>query len=176
MKSIKINLLDLKTELNEIASWDDKYCNDVRYRTIKQYVLENNIYYSLREVINLNFEQYPIGDDEKHFIHSIRNEESKLIGFIISDIFDIKTNPTLFIQYLVLHPHFHSKGYGTLALNEFITNSTKYVEHEPQEIFALIEKTNYESRALFEKFGFDFSQKENENYFKAVKKTLTLEK
>ena len=37
-------------------------------------------------------------------------------------------------------------------------------------------KKFYESRALFEKFGFDFSQKENENYFKAVKKTLTLEK
>jgi len=176
MKQIKIDLLNLETELNEIASWDDKFSSSENFRTIRKYVLEDNIYYSLREVINLNYEQYPIGDDEKHFIHSIKNEEDKIIGFIISDIFDIKTNPTLYIQYIVIHPLYQSLGYGSKALTEFLKNAETYVTAQPRECFARIECSNRDSLSVFEKAGFNFIKEEKSTFLRAKKYFPVLEK
>lgn len=158
MEKLKILPLDIESDIFEIKSWENKFNNNPKFESIKHFILEDNTYYGLDEVILTNYEFFHIGDDEKKFCFSIKNNFNETVGFIIACLFNLSQNkPELIIQYIVLNPDYQNLGYGTHVLNELITNSIDYFSYRPQDIYANIEKENSASLNLFKKFGFKFS-------------------
>ena len=168
MKNILITPLDLQEDLPQITGWDSKYKDDPKYKDIKDFIIEGSIHYSIAEVIDLNYEQYPIGNNERKYAFSIKNKENEVIGFVLCCLFNIQEKPELFIQYIVLDPDNQNKGYGQQVLNELLTNSETYMETQPVEAVAYINNKNYHSMGLFLKMGFGLKNM-NADYFKAIK-------
>ena len=79
-------------------------------------------------------------------------------------------------QYIVINPIYQHKGYGESALKELLQNPEKYIKIKPTEIFSYIEVSNIDSICLYKKFGFSFGGLHENNYLKATKVTLNLEK
>jgi len=104
MDKITITPLDLDNELKEICSWDKKYGNDPCFKSIRQFILEDNTYYNLSEVVEFNYERFAIGENERKQILAFKNQNKELIGFLISTIFELDKEPELFMQYIVIHP------------------------------------------------------------------------
>ena len=154
---ISIELMKFPEDKNEIASWQEKYQGDKDFDSIQHFILEDQTYYGLGEVIETNHEIFAIGDDERKYAFVAKNENSEIVAWSLIDFFDITTdNPEMFIQYIVVHPKHQHKGYGEAFAQELILNSKKYVGGQPKTYFAYIDKDNTASRVLFEKFGFDF--------------------
>ena len=177
MKEFKIVPMCLETDKEEMESWETTFAAKPEFDGILHYVLEDNIYYGLGEVIETNFEIFPIGKDEAKHAFSVKAEDGEIIGFLISTIFGLTTkNPELHFGYIVLKPNHQSQGYASAILTEFFENSKKYLGAKPTEIFAYIHKSNNQSINLFKKFGFDFSDKHGPDYFKAIAKMPEIQK
>ena len=84
MKNILITPLDLQEDLPQIAGWDSKYKDDPKYKDIKEFIIEGSIHYSIAEVIDLNYEQYPIGNNERKYAFSIKDKNFSLPFFNIN--------------------------------------------------------------------------------------------
>ena len=94
MKTFKIEHLNPNTDIDQISAWDSLFANDKRYSSIKQFILENNTYYGLGEVIATNYEIYPIGEDERKYALTIRDDDNNIAGFILAIVCDLQTkNP-----------------------------------------------------------------------------------
>ena len=156
---LNISIVPMKfpEDKNEIASWEDKYKNDKDFESIAHFILEDQTYVGLGEVIETNHEIFAIGDDEKKYAFSAKNKNGEIVAWSLVDFFDINTDkPEMFIQYIVVHPKMQHKGYGEAVAKELILNAKKYLGGQPKNFFAYIDKTNHSSRRLFEKFGFGF--------------------
>jgi len=96
MNEIKINIMpmDFPSDKNEIALWQTKFEGTPEFDSIKKYILEDNIYYNLGEVIELNYERIPIGDDEKLLALVAKNETNEIVGFTLICIYDLSTKKT----------------------------------------------------------------------------------
>ena len=168
----KQSLISLKPMIfpedkDEIASWQDKYQNDKDFESIAHFILEDQTYISLGEVIQTNHEIYAIGDDEKKYAFVAKDENGEIVAWALVDFFDITTKkPEMFIQYIVVHPKMQHRGYGEAVIKELIFNAKNYVGGQPKNFFAYVNKNNLSSKKLFEKFGFEFRSM-NAQFFKA---------
>lgn len=150
----KLEILPLKiSDIEDIKLWKTKYKNHPNYSAIEHFILEDNLYYGLDEVILTNYEIYPIGDDERKFSFALKDGD-KTAGFILAHSFNLTTEPELFLQYIVLHPEYQHSGYGKKILSQLLENSEKYVKCDPANIYAYIDKQNSSSLHLFESLGF----------------------
>ena len=164
---LSITQMNFPADKNEIAEWQNKYQGDKDFESIEHFILEDQTYIGLGEVIETNHEIYAIGDDERKFAFVARDESGEIVAWALVDFFDITTkNPELFIQYIVVHPKHQHKGYGEAVASELIFNSEKYIGGTPKNFFAFVNKKNKPSVALFKKFGFEFASK-GADYMKA---------
>ena len=177
MKEFKIVPMNLEADKAEIAQWEIDFSGKPEFDGILHFILEDNVYFGLGEVIETNFEIFPIGKDEAKHAYSVKTKDEEIIGFIICTIFGLTTkSPELHLGYIVLKPNYQKQGYASEILSEFFENSNKYLEAKPKEIFAFIHPENKSSIELFKKFGFDFSEKHGLSYFKATAKMPEIQK
>ena len=166
-KPITIELMKFPQDKREIAAWETEFGGKPEFESIQKYILENHIYYGLDEVIETNYEIYPIGSSEK-LLSLVAKEKNKVIAWILADAFDLNTDyPQLFIPYICLHPLYQNKGYGTEILKELLLSPEKYFETNPKYFFAKIDRTNIASQNLFKKFGFDITPIVNTDFVSA---------
>ena len=176
MKEIKIVPMDTDSDLKEISSWDKKYKGNPAYESIIHFILEDNQYYSLAEVIHVNNVIYQIGDDETKHTFSIKNNEDELVGFVLATVADRDTSdPFMFLQYLVIAPEHQNKGYGKQVLGELLKNPIPYFDTKPTEAFAYIHNDNYHSMKTFLDMGFDLKGMKNSCMYRAIKQMPNLE-
>lgn len=169
----KIKLLPMKfpEDKDEIASWETKFAGSPNFESIKHYILEDETYYGLAEVIETNHEIFPIGEDEKKLALVAKNKSNKIVAWVLLDAYDLTTaKPQLFVQYIVVSPEFQHMGYGTEIAKELFLSPEKYTGTKPYEIFAYIEKTNLPSQSLFSKFNFEFGLISGGQYYRAITK------
>lgn len=167
---IKITAMQFPEDKQEIAKWEEEFGSKPEFLSITHFILEDNVFYGLDEVIETNYEIIPIGEDEKKLAFVAKNEDNKIIAWLLMDVFDLTTEePNLFLQYVVLHPEFQNKGYGTKVLNELFTNIENYVGVKPKKTFCYVHKKNIASRKLFEKFNFN-SRECTDTYLKVQAK------
>lgn len=170
----KLQIKPLKiSDIEDIKKWETTYKNDINYLNIVHFILEDNTYYGLDEVILANYELYPIGKDEKKFSFALKDGKTTA-GFILAHSFNLTEEPELFLQYIVLHPEYQHKGYGKQVMQELLNNSEKYVECDPSTIYANIDKKNSDSLHLFESVGFMFREAPC-GFKRAIKYTKILE-
>ena len=93
-KESNINLVPMKfpEDKNEISEWENKYKNTDGMKDIYHYIMEDNIYYGLDEVIETNHEIFPIGDDEKKLALVAKTDTNEIAGWVLLDVYDLNTN------------------------------------------------------------------------------------
>ena len=156
-KSISIEAMKFPQDKKEIANWQSEFCGKPEFESIQNYILEHQTYYGLDEVIETNYEIYPIGTSEQ-LLSLVAKDGDKIIAWILVDVFDLNTDyPQMFIPYICIHPLYQHKGYGTEILKELLLSPEKYFGVTPQYVFAKIDKNNVASQNLFKKFGFDIT-------------------
>ena len=157
MRKFNIVPMDLPGDKYEIGGWETEYGDTPSFQTIREFILENQTYRGLAEVIETNHEIYPIGDDEIKYSYVAKTtRDNKIIAWILLDEFDINTTePELFVQYICIHPLYQNKGYGEAILNEILSNPKKYLASNPSNFFAYIGRNNIGSQNLFKKFNFN---------------------
>lgn len=166
-QEFKIVPMKMPNDKDEIVSWEEKYKNTLQFEGIKNFILEGSTYHGLGEVIYTNFENFPIGDDERQLSLVAKNKNNEIIAWILCDVFNLQTaNPEMFLQYIIINPKFQNQGYGKSILNELFSVTEKYLQTTPTNYFCYINLRNYASQKLFSKFGFTFDTM-NEDYFKA---------
>jgi ribosomal protein S18 acetylase RimI-like enzyme len=172
MKNFEIVPMDFPGDKYEIAGWEIEYGDTPGFQGIREFILENQTYRGLHEVIETNHEIYPIGDDEIKYSFVVKTKNKDIIAWLLLDEFDINTTePELFLQYICIHPLYQNKGYGEAILNEILSNPKKYLAAKPTNFFAYIKKNNIGSQKLFKKFNFNLRQLLNDvNYLKAETK------
>lgn len=176
MKDFTITPLNLEKDLPIISAWDDEFKYDTRYDTIRRFILEDNTYFGIAEVIDVNYEKFPIGNKERSHALTIKNQDNEIMGFLLSIIIDLDTNdPELIIQYIALHPNHQGKGLGKKVIKELLDNSDKYFGTKIKKFFAKVDIDNYASRKMFESLGFELNYT-NTRYLKATKSQLISEK
>lgn len=154
-KKIKIMPMKFPEDKDEIGSWQQQFENNQNFKSIEHFILEDNIFYSLGEVIETNYEIIPIGDDERKLAFVAKTEDGKVVAWLLMHIFDLNTTePQMFLQYIVIHPEYQKSGIGTQIANEIFLNTKKYVGVKPTEIFSYIHQDNIASQNLFKKFNF----------------------
>ena len=157
VKPITIELMKFPEDKQEIASWETEFGGKPEFDSIHKFILEDQTYYGLDEVIETNYEIYPIGKNEQ-VLSLVAKEEERIIAWILLDVFDLQEErPQLFIPYICLHPLYQNKGYGSEILKELLLNPEKYFGAVPSYIFAKIDKNNIASQNLFKKFGFELT-------------------
>lgn len=141
MKKFDIVPMNLNSDKYEIASWEIDHANTPGFERIKEFILENQTYRGLCEVIETNHELYPIGDDEIKYSYVAKTKNKEIIAWILFDEFDINTTePELFLQYICIHPLYQNKGYGEAILSEILQNPKKYMAAKPSKVFAYVKK------------------------------------
>ena len=94
MKKIIIDQLNLDDDLQEILEWEDRFKGTQGLENIKHFILEDNAYYNLAEVIDVNYQKFAINGDERKFALALRDQEHKLLGFTLNAVIDMDTtNP-----------------------------------------------------------------------------------
>lgn len=157
MKEYQISPINLSSDIAEISNWDIKFQNDPRYDSIKNFILEDNIYYGLGEVIETNYEIFPIGKNERKYALALRNNQ-EIMGFALAIAIELETpDPELILQYIVLNPDYQHKAIGFKFLNELINNSEKYFDAKFSSVFTRIHNQNTPSLKTFKKLGFTFT-------------------
>lgn len=176
MKKIIINNLNLSDDITEILDWENRYAGSDGLENIKHFVLEDNAYLSLAEVIDVNYQKFAIGGDERKFALAFRDEANKLLGFTLNSIIDLDTtSPELLIQYVVINPEHQGKGIAKQALSSLLSDPQKYYGYDVKKSFAKIDRFNVMSRKLFESLGFELYCT-NSNFLSAIRDENTQEK
>lgn len=166
MEQIKIAPLRLPNDSTEINNWQYMFKDDPRFSSIQQFILENNTYYGLGEVIETNYEILPIGQDERKYALSIKHSD-KVIGFVLALVHQLQTyNPELILQYLVIRPDYQQQGIGTKVISELIENATKYFDTQISSVFARVDCNNKSMQKTLKQFGFNLPNT-NKQYISA---------
>lgn len=173
-KNLQISLLN-DADKDEIISWGEKYKGTEGLDAINRYILEDFTYYTLSDVIKINYEHFPIGDDERQFFFVAKNPENEIVAWLLCDCIDMQTNkPELFVQYITVHPLHQHEGYGEALAENILLNSKKFIGVQPKNYFGYIDNTNTASKELFKKFGFKFKRM-TDYYSRAEAKSPRLE-
>ena len=167
--------LNFNKEIPEIQSWVKNFANHPNFAGIKHFILEDNTYYGLDEVIATNYEFFNIGTDEKNYCLAIKID-NQVIGFVLACAFNLTTpSPELIIQYIVIRPDYQHQGIGKQVVTELINNAFKYFNSNPTKVYANIQQDNLASTKLFSNLGFTLKPLKND-YLQAQKTTLALER
>lgn len=165
----KIKLVPMKfpEDKNEIGSWEKDFDGTEGMNKISHFILEDNTFYNLGEVIESNYEIIPIGENEVKLAYVAKNEDNKIVAWILLQAFELDSKePEMFFQYIVIHPEFQHKGIGTEIAKQVFLTPENFIGVKPKHIFSYIHKENYNSQKLFQ--GFNFSLYEcGENYLRA---------
>lgn len=165
MKEFKLTPIDLETDKAQIESWDILYKDHKNYASIRKFILEDDLISGLGEVIDANYERFPIGKDEIKKMLVAKTEDNEIFGFVILDAFDLNTSISqLFIQYIVVNPKYQHLGYGMEILTELFSSFKKYIKVKPKNIFGYVHRDNQDSKKLLLKFGFNFENMKNSDY------------
>ena len=175
MKKLKITPLDLETDIAKISEWETKFKDHPGFKAIEHFILEDNTYYSLAEVVKINHETYPIGDDERKHALAIKNEK-ELVGFILATVMDKTTDsPCMFLQYIVISPEYQNQGYGKASLKEITENAKKYFGTHISEVFSYIHNENYHSMKTMLDLGATLKAMQGSCYYRAIKEMPKIE-
>ena len=183
-----------EAEKQELISWEEKFGGSAEFSGIKDFVLEGDTYHGLAEMVLVNYEIFPIGDEERLLSFVAKDASNQVVAWFLCQVF--KTDPTkdpisamfddepstgdfftkkdneiysMFIKYIVTHPMLQSKGLGSQVLKELTLNSKKYIGVQPEEFSAYIHVDNLASQKVFSNLGFDFSVVTNDpRYFNAT--------
>lgn len=170
MNKKKINIVPMvfPDDKDEINNWTAKYGNTPEYESIHHFIMEDDTYRGLGEVINTNHEIFAIGDDEKKLAFTAKTNDGEIVAWVLLDVFDLTTpKPEMFLQYIVINPKYQHQGYGTEIAKEIFLSPEKYVGVKPKNIFAYIDTANAASIMLFSKFNFSFVPMANTHFFRA---------
>ncbi len=170
MENFKFKILPMQfpEDKKQIAEWETKYANTEGMKQITHFILEDNLYHGLAEVVETNHEIHHIGNDEKKLAFSVKTPEGEILAWVLLDVFDITSKkPQMFIQYIVVSPAYHGKGLGTEIMKEVVLNTKQLTGVKPAEIMAYVEAENTSSLMLFSKFNFHFEPMQNSTYFRA---------
>lgn len=170
MKKITLTPINMETELDEIISWDSEFAGTPEYASVEHFIFEDWLIHGMAELIQTNYENVPIGEDERKLILVAKNKTGKIVGFTIQSIYSLLTNdPELFLQYIIINPKYQNQGIGTEILNNLSNAIKTAIGKKPKSMFSYIEKENFASQKLYKKFGLDFEPvKNDERYLKAV--------
>ena len=168
-KTSQIQVVQMSdSDKKEVISWEERYGHMPEYDSIRQYVLEGDTYHGLKEVVLVNYEIFRIGEDEKQFSFVAKNDNNEVVAWLLCDVFDISSGaPELFIQYIITHPMHQHEGIGKEIAKEILLNPEKYIGVKPVDVFAYVDKSNIASKALFERFGFEFHDM-TPKFFRAI--------
>lgn len=166
MKSFKIVPMDIESDKSQISNWDLLYHGSQNYLPIYKFILENGAITGLGEIIQTNYEHFPIGRNERKFAFVAKANDGEIVGFLIMSAFDLQSSkPELFLQYVVVNPKYQHKGYGTEMLKELFSNFKKYISVRPKNIFSYVHVENEASKHLFNHFGFELNPVPKSEYF-----------
>lgn len=178
MQKIKIEEMS-NFDRNQIFSWDNEFAENPEFESIERFVLENGLLSNIAEVIETNHDLIPLDYRELKKAFSIKDINNDIIGFLLCLAYDINDySSELYLQYIVLNPNNQNHGLGTEILKKFFINQTEYLGFEPENICAVINRVNFSSLNLFNKFGFNFRRKSRsylwaENDLYSIKKLIT---
>ena len=159
-----------------ICSWDSKFAKKPEFEDIEKFILENGLLTNLDEVIMTNHDLLSLDYRELKKAFSIYDKKENVIGFLLCFAYEIGDySSELYLQYIVLNPNNQKQGLGTNILNEFFINQKQYLGFEPENICAVVNKTNFSSVNLFKKFGFSFKRK-SRSYFWAENDLYSIKK
>lgn len=176
MKEFNIEPLDLDKDIPTIDNWEKEFADTLGMKNIKHFILEDNIYYSLAEVIETNYEKFQINKNEKKYAYVFKNQDGEILGFTLNVIIEAMTpEPELIIQYIVINPKYQGQGIAKKALTTLMNNPQEYYGSEFKSAFSRIDRLNVMSRKLFESLGFNLNYT-NTNYLSATKSEITHEK
>lgn len=160
----KSTLIDISLmtpeDREEISSWQQIYGDTAEFESIRHFILEDMPNFTLDDVLRINYEQYPIGDDEKQVLLVARNKSKELVAWMLCDCIEMtSSSPELFVQYLVVHPMHQRKGYGSAFAGEIFFHPKEYLDlkYTPKKYFAYIDNDNIASQKLVTGFGFDLN-------------------
>lgn len=160
-KKLQISLMN-EQDKNEIISWQDRFDGTAGFEAIRHFILEDVQNYTLADALRINFEQFPIGDDERQFLFVQKDKSGEIVAWMLCDCIDMTSrSPELFIQYIAVHPLHQHKGYGKALASEIFLSPKKYIGVQPKKYFAYIDDTNIPSRDFFKQFGFNFRRMTN---------------
>lgn len=177
MTNIKITPLNLDSDLKQIGNWATEFADDENYKAIEEFILEDYTYYTIAEVIQINHEQYPIGDDERKHAFAIKPQDSdEVMGFILATVMDKTTDsPSMFLQYIVISPKYQHQGIGKKALKELLENPEPYFDSKITEMFAYVHNQNFPSISLMLDIGSTLTNMQGTCYFRSLKKIPQVE-
>ncbi|MBQ7453367.1 MAG: GNAT family N-acetyltransferase [Clostridia bacterium] len=168
MNDFYYDLMTFPEDKNEIMGWEKTQNTNAGWENINKYILEGGLIRNLGELIETNYEDFPIGEDERKLAFSVKNNSGDVIGFVICQEFAMQTKtPELFLQYIVMRPDMQRRGYGKRVLNVLPDEVEKQTQIRPISIFSYVEKTNLASQKLFGDFGCTFQEMQNSDYFRA---------
>ncbi len=162
MKKIQLFEFDPDVDLPLIFAWSDEFekaknNGDTKIDSIYKFVFEDGLIRNFKELIFTNYEQFEIGKDERKNIIVAKTEDGKIVGFIILQIFHLnKTEPELFLQYIVVHPDFQKQKIGEQMLENLGDLLESLYGKRPVEMFAYVHKNNQASLNLFKKYDILF--------------------
>ena len=98
----------------------------------------------------------------KDLIYVIK-EDSKIIGYIISNLSFLNGYYVANINPIVINPAYLRNGYASSVIEELMNNTSKLLVDKIKYIMVVIEKSNISSINLFKKLGFRM-YKEEDNF------------
>lgn len=162
---IKIRPISLEKDKQEIGGWEQTFKGTGLYDSIWHFIQEDNTYHSLGELISINYEQFPIGIDERKMLF-IAEKNKEIVGFVMfQSLYMSTSHPEVFLQYVVVKPGKQHQGIGEYMMTEMFLNPIKYFKIKPVEVFSIIDKTNIASQKLYTKFGFRFDGNQDPKYY-----------
>ena len=103
-KNVHLELMKFPKDKFEIAQWQRDYPDTEGFKNIRKYILEDNIYTNLMEVIELNHETFAIGEEEQKLALVAKLPDDTIIAWILLDIYNLDTPaPGMFLQYFCMH-------------------------------------------------------------------------
>ena len=72
MNKLKITPLDFEKDIAAIKKWEIQFADSSEFNSIKKFILEDKTDHRLEQVIVNNYENYPIGDDEKNSVFLLK--------------------------------------------------------------------------------------------------------
>lgn len=96
MNKIKLNPISIENDLPEILSWDARFAGTEDYASIEKFIFEDWLIRGMGELIETNYENFEIGEDEKKVLLVAKDESGNIVGFTIQSIFNLSTKPEVF--------------------------------------------------------------------------------
>ena len=160
---LTFDFINMQTDRPLIKKWEEEYKDTEGMKAIRHFVLEDDTYYSLYELIWTNTDLVPIGDDEIRKTLVAKTEDGEVAGFLIYNVFNMNYKPEVALIYIAVNPTMQHKGVGTAMHTELFSNPEKYFKCAPHIVFAKIDTENIASQKFCKNFGFKMLPQKDES-------------